>query len=167
MDCPSACTQLGGHSSPSLCCCSSLPGASACSQQPPLSVPPALPSSRCQRSAVATAGTTYCRAHARSPLLRCPPPTSPLLKALFVGISITYRCATGVCAMVSVTVKTSTCLEAPQKSAWVPPYHILIMDQSTSIPSVRLLVQQLRVYTSHTKDHDRSTTCLQLKVYRV
>lgn len=101
------------------------------------------PRSRCQCAAVATAGTTWRKAHARSPLLRCPPPTSPLLKAVFAGVSTTYRCAMGVCAVVSPKVNRSTCLQAPQKSAWVPSCHSLIMNQSTPIPSVRLLVQQL------------------------
>lgn len=110
----------------------------------PLPVPLVLPSSRCQRAAVATAGTTCRRAHACSLLLRCPPPASPLLKALFGGVSITYRRAMGfVPCSLSKSRHLPTCLQAPQKSAWVPSCRLLIMNQSTSIPSVRLLVQQL------------------------
>lgn len=109
--CPPACTRLGGHSSPSLCCRSSLPGAPACSRQPPSARdhgPPQLPLPECGCSH--SRDNMLSRALVCSLLLRCPSPTSPLLKALFGGVSITYRHAMGVCAMVSLKVKTSTYL---------------------------------------------------------
>lgn len=89
------------------------------------------PSSRCQCALVA-AGTTHRRAHARSALLKRSTSHYTLLRALFIGVSITSRCAMGVCVMVSLIVKTSTCLQGPQKSAWMSLSHILIMQIKAS-----------------------------------
>lgn len=81
MNCPPTGTQRVCHSSPNLCCCSSLLHTSACSQ-PSLPVSPVLLCSCCQRAAVAAAKATCHRACPRSSLLRCPSPAVVLLKTL-------------------------------------------------------------------------------------
>lgn len=97
-------------------------------------------------------------------LLRCPPPTSPLLKAFFTGRSIPYGCAVWICAIASLKANLPT--GSPENHLATFRSHFN-QESSKSIPSVRLLVQQPGVYTSGTKDHGRSAISLQIKVYRL
>lgn len=97
-------------------------------------------------------------------LLRRPPPTSPLLQAFFTGRSIPYGCVVWICAMASL--KASLPTGSPETHPGTFRSHFN-QESSKSIPSVRLLVQELRAYTSGTKDHGRSTIYLQIKVYRL
>lgn len=60
-------------------------------------------------------------------LLRCPPPTSPLLKAFFTGRSIPYGCAMWICAMASP--KPSLPTGSPETHL-VPSDHILFRNQA-------------------------------------
>lgn len=97
-------------------------------------------------------------------LLRHPPPTSPLLQAFFTGRSIPYGCVVWICAMASL--KASLPTGSPETHPGTFRSHFN-QESSKSIPSVRLLVQELRAYTSGTKDRGRSTIYLQTKVYRL
>lgn len=147
--CPPTCTQLSGHSSPWPMHLPSAPSGSA-------------PSSCCQHAAVTTAGTTCHRARACSPCSDVHLPAAPCLRLSSQAVP-PRGCAVWICAMSSLKANLPTSSPETHPATFRSHFN---QESSKSIPSVRLLVQQLGLYTSGTKDHGRSAICLQIKVYK-